>query len=174
MTADLWRLPAGACVERLVASFSHDFQVMLAQVAEEVGEKTPRGWERKRKLLICAGPFDDFKVFAASQGPEPERYEGDAIAAGVSLGALDKRFLESDTGMVDGKYWWQTKPPRVIDALYRKGFERYVGRIAKAIASGEDIPPLIRVNGEPADGRHRTFAANKIGLRTVPIVEFKS
>lgn len=168
----LWNLARGQCVERMASTFSHDFRVMLAQIAEEVGERTPRGWEQNRILKICAGPFDDFKVFAAEQGPEPERYEREAIAFGVDNGFLDKRFLDEVT--VDGKYWWQTKAPRAVDSLNKKGFERYVNKIAKAISSGEDIPPLIRVDGAPADGRHRTFAANKLKLLSAPIVEFTS
>lgn len=170
IVASLWQLKHGQCTTRTVASFTHDFRVMLAQIAEEVGEKTPRGWEHTRTIRVCAESFDDFRKWAAELGPEEDRYEKEAIEVGVGVGVLDRRFLHDVT--VDGKYWWQVVGERTRNALYKKGFERYVGALAKAISAGDDIPPLIRVDGIPADGRHRTFAANKLRLSYAPVVEF--
>jgi hypothetical protein len=51
------------------------------------------------------------------------------------------------------------------------GMDRMIAALMMAIESGRDVPPLVTRLGRPADGRHRTLAAMRLGLKKAPVME---
>lgn len=48
--------------------------------------------------------------------------------------------------------------------------QSFIDSVAERIKADDDVPPLIRVDGRPADGTHRAFAARGIKIRTAPTI----
>lgn len=49
--------------------------------------------------------------------------------------------------------------------------EAFIESVALKIKMGDPVPPVLIDQGELFDGRHRAWAAEKIGLRKVPVVD---
>jgi len=51
--------------------------------------------------------------------------------------------------------------------------ETWIDEVRERIASGEPVPPLVRHarSGQPADGRHRAFAAEALGISLAPTID---
>jgi hypothetical protein len=39
------------------------------------------------------------------------------------------------------------------------------------IAEGEDVPPMLINEGRVFDGRHRSWAAHRLGIKKAPVVD---
>jgi hypothetical protein len=49
--------------------------------------------------------------------------------------------------------------------------EAWIDEVEHRIDAGEDVPPVVRRDGEIADGRHRSFAAERLGIALAPTIE---
>lgn len=163
----LWSLGLGECTSRRASSFTEDYQVLLGQLVEDDLEMT---LDRRSSFRVCGMPLAPLRRFAEDQGPEPERYESEAIQIAVERRVIGKEFLSPRNSSA----WWKGIPQPTMKVLYKLAFKRYVAGLANAIVRGEDIPPLITVNGSVADGRHRIFAALELKLQVVPVLEIAS
>jgi hypothetical protein len=139
--------------------FSHDFRVLVSDVesAYKLGHRSV--------VDVEVRPYGDFVEWARSQEPDWDRYAWDGTKVLVEQGRLPKSALD-DYDNPDLKRAGVT-----TDEWYRLGFEHYVNAIAKSIAKGDNVPPLVEIPEGPIDGRHRALAALKLGLRVAPVIE---
>jgi len=52
--------------------------------------------------------------------------------------------------------------------------ESFIDDVADMIRRGEDVPPLVVDGAEIVDGRHRAFAAERLGLELAPVIDLAS
>ena len=160
----LWNQPDGT-VTRVDLHRFEDLTDIVWQLAEDLH----RGKEPDH-AVVRVRAYQDFAEWAKSMRTDfDDRHWGVGIYALVDQGRLPeqaknvydepeiKRYL-SAAGLTQ-------------DDVYQAGFDRHVELLAEAIQRGQDIPPLVTLNGEPRDGRHRTLAALSLGLRVAPVLE---
>lgn len=136
--------------------FNIDFQVLVGDC----------GWAGDQAFVRVRG-YDDFTAWAQGQQPDWDRYRWDGVDELVKRGLLPRHVL--------GRYDEDIPQLRVLEAqgidVYEVGFDRYVNSLAKSIAAGKMVPPLVAIGGVPVDGRHRTLAALRLGRKTAPIID---
>lgn len=159
----LWRKEPGTCRVNLEA-YSGDFQVMVEQLLEERpdhGKGFP--WT---DASVVVEPYADFVAWAEPM-PRDERGTYDAVLALVERKILPAGHMKT----YDEPVTWGAIRALGFDSqrVADLGFAMYVAQLAVAMTVG-DVPPLIRLNGQPADGRHRTLAAKLLGLAHAPIL----
>lgn len=108
-------------------------------------------------------PYGDFVEWAKAMEPDWDRYTWDGTKVLIERGLLPKSANYDNPDL--------ERAGVSVDEWYRLGFEHYVDSIAKSIRDGQNVAPLLAVEGEPIDGRHRVLAALKLGLRTAPIID---
>jgi hypothetical protein len=139
--------------------FSNDFRVLVSDVegAYKLGHRDV--------VDVEVRPYGDFVEWAKSQEPDWDRYAWDGTKVLVEQGRLPKSAMDDyDRPNLE-------RAGITIDEWLRLGFEHYVDAIARSIADGKNVPPLVAIPDGPIDGRHRTLAALKLGLRVAPIIE---
>lgn len=140
--------------------FSTDFRVLV----EDIESAYKLGGHRKI-AHVEVRPYGDFAEWARSQEPDWDRYAWDGTKVLVEQGRLPKSAMDNyDRPDLE-------RAGVTVDEWLRRGFEHYVDAIARSIADGKNVPPLVEVEGEPIDGRHRTLAALKLGLPVAPIID---
>jgi hypothetical protein len=181
--ASLWDLPEGAEVEVPISRYKNDpsFIDMVEQLQttyDPASKRMRHPAQFATHLKVRARTYDDFvkwvSDFHKDDVFEWDRYEGTAA-----------RYLR-DKGLIsesEYKTWGTTAKGDVLAKAAQKlgyqdeyalGLHLYVGNLADAIARGEDIPPLLTVDGKPADGRHRTFAARKLDRKVAPVADISA
>lgn len=139
--------------------FSVDFRVLVSDVES--------AYKRAHHdtVEVEVRPYGDFVEWAIDQEPDWDRYAWDGTTVLVEQGRLPKSALINYDNP-------DLKRARATsDEWYQLGFEHYVDAIAKSIASGANVPPLVAVGGKPIDGRHRVLAALKLRLPVAPIID---
>lgn len=139
--------------------FSTDFRVLVEDI-----ESAYKLGNHRKVAHVEVRPYGDFIEWAQSQKPDWDRYAWDGTKVLVEQGRLPKSAMDNyDRPDLE-------RAGVTVDEWLQLGFEHYVDAIARSIAAGKNVPPLVAVEGEPIDGRHRTLAALKLGLPVAPII----
>jgi hypothetical protein len=139
--------------------FSTDFRVLV----EDIESAYKLGGHRKI-AHVEVRPYGDFIEWARAQEPDWDRYAWDGTKVLVEQGRLPKSAMDHyDNPNLE-------RAGVTIEEWTQLGFEHYVDAIARSIAAGKNVPPLVAVEGEPIDGRHRTLAALRLGLPVAPVI----
>ena len=160
----LWLASTGAHTVDL-RRYSHDFRVLLGQLEEE-------GYVLDLEhAIVTVGPYDAFIDWATAEEPDWNRYTWDAVKVLIErkklpASAIDK-YDSPDT-------WAKIRAAGITDEMaYRIGWMHYVQSIATSILVGDDMPPLVSMGGQPADGRHRTIAAYTARMEYAPVLNLE-
>ena len=143
--------------EIALREFRPDFRALVADVerAYKLGHRDV--------VHVEVRPYGDFVEWAKAQEPDWDRYAWDGTKVLVEQGRLPKSANYDNPDL--------ERAGVSIDEWLRLGFEHYIDSIAKSIRDGQNVAPLVAVEDEPIDGRHRALAALKLGLRTAPIID---
>lgn len=147
--------------EVALREFAVDFRALVEDVesAYKLGHRDV--------VEVEVRPYDDFVAWAENQKPDWDRYAWDGTKVLVEQKRLPKSALH-DYDNPDLEHAGIT-----VEEWQRLGFDHYVDSIAKSIASGKRVPPLVAVEGKPIDGRHRALAAHRLGLYAAPIIDLR-
>lgn len=159
-----WFMKDGTEVSMPVKAMRIDMQVFIGDYADEVG------LDEVTKVLVKVGPYDDFKKWATEMQPDWDRYAWNGAKYAVeNLGASEKLLDHYDSPLGKSLYpkGW------TYETLTDVGFKEYVRSLAESMEKGDVNAPLIRIHGEPADGRHRTLAAMMLGWPVAPIMDLE-
>lgn len=58
------------------------------------------------------------------------------------------------------------------DEEHAEQIESWIEEVSGMIERGDDVPPVVRDHGDIADGRHRSFAAEGLGIQLAPTIDF--
>jgi hypothetical protein len=166
---NLWKLPEGKCVSVRTATFTEDFGTILLQLFQEAEPR--RHNDLPDTVQVCGEPIGDFEKWAQDMTPEWDRYEHEAELIAIKKGLVSKQIVREENG-VGGRPNWQNRLDEATQmSLYEEGLKLYLDGLIKGIQKpSEEIPPLIRIHGRPVDGRHRTWAAMRMGKKIVPVI----
>lgn len=163
----LWSaLPGEYVVD--ITQYTNDFQTMVQQLVGEGDDPKSFPWKMTR---VTVRPFEDFQRWAQAEEPDWDRYTWDAVKELVSRELLPEKALDD----YDSPATWEkirTLMRGSDTPALRIGFAHYVQSLATSLMlSKANMPPLVSVEGAPADGRHRTLAATLLGLRYAPVLD---
>ena len=139
--------------------FSVDFRVLVQDI-----ESAYKLGPHRNVVRVDVRPYGDFVEWARSQEPDWDRYAWDGTKVLVAQRRLPKSAMD---------HYENPDLERAgvtVDEWLRLGFEHYIDSMARSIADGKNVPPLVAVEGEPIDGRHRALAALRLGLSVAPII----
>lgn len=139
--------------------FRPDFRAIVADIerAYKLGHRDT--------VDVEVRPYGDFVEWAKSQEPDWDRYAWDGTKVLVAQKRLPKSAMDKpDNPDLE-------RAGVTADEWYKLGFDHYVTSMARSIAKGDNVPPLVEIPDGPIDGRHRALAALKLGLRTAPVID---
>lgn len=179
-SAGLWRLPVGAVVEIPLREFAVDFRVMVKQLEDALDMGMENGVQpllRCEALIVRVRPFDDFRAWAEGEEPDWDRYLSTAAIWLHGRGLIDERIMHAYDAPASAPVLEAASRAAGFADQWRCGFDAYVAALARALADedpgipGEPLPPLLSLDGQPRDGRHRTLAAIRAGITAAPVAE---
>lgn len=142
-----------------------DFEVLLGQCYDELHQELPK------ILLVTGEPVEDFVAWVSDDCPDWDRYEYESAQAAIERKLMPRKAYMEENGVNGKPLWWDRFSEVTKRELDEAGYQRYIQNLVKEIKmSPRNIPPLVRMQGKPADGRHRTLALMKMDRKVAPVI----